>query len=117
MSLLVDTSVWSLAFRRESPPGSPDDSALRAALQGGEQVFISGLVFQDVLQGFAGPKRGLQVPNIESSLWSASLCSPFSSPNSKTTSQQLNSVILAAAEVSRLALLMPCSLNFASAMN
>jgi hypothetical protein len=117
MSLLVDTSVWSLAFRRDIPQGSPDVSALRAALQGGEQVFISGLVLQVVLQGCAGCKRGLQVPPIESSLWSASLRSPFSSPNSKTTSQQLNSVILAAAVVSRLALLMPCSLNFASAMN
>ena len=57
MSLLVDTSVWSLAFRRDTPLGSPEVSALRAALQGGEQVFITGLVLEDVLQGFAAPNK------------------------------------------------------------
>lgn len=57
MSLLVDTSVWSLAFRRDTPLGSPEVSALCAALQGGEQVFLTGLVLQDVLQGFAGPSK------------------------------------------------------------
>lgn len=57
MSLLVDTSVWSLAFRRDGEPGSPQVAALRAALQGSEQVFTTGLVLQEVLQGFAGPKH------------------------------------------------------------
>ncbi len=57
MSLLVDTSVWSLAFRRDGHPGAPEVSALRAALQGAEQVFTTGLVLQEVLQGFVGPKN------------------------------------------------------------
>ena len=57
MSLLVDTSVWSLAFRRDGQQGAPEISALRAALQGAEQVFTTGLVLQEVLQGFAGPKN------------------------------------------------------------
>lgn len=57
MSLLVDTSVWSLAFRRDGQPGVPEVSALRVALQGAEQVFTTGLVLQEVLQGFAGPKN------------------------------------------------------------
>ena len=61
MSLLVDTSVWSLAFRRDTPLGSPEVSALRAALQAGEQVFITGLVLQEVLRGFAGPKNREQL--------------------------------------------------------
>ena len=57
MSLLVDTSVWSLAFRRDSQPGLPEVGALRAALLGAEQVFTTGLVLQEVLQGFAGPNN------------------------------------------------------------
>jgi len=57
VSLLVDTSVWSLSFRRDGQPGAPEVGALRAALQGAEQVFITGLVLQEVLQGFAGPKN------------------------------------------------------------
>lgn len=57
MSLLVDTSVWSLAFRRDGEPGVPEVVALRAALQGAEQVFTTGFVLQEVLQGFAGPKN------------------------------------------------------------
>ncbi len=61
MSLLVDTSVWSLAFRRDGQPGVPEVVALRAALQGAEQVFTTGLVLQEVLQGFAGPKNREQL--------------------------------------------------------
>jgi predicted nucleic acid-binding protein len=57
MSLLVDTSVWSLAFRRDGQPGVPEVVALRGALQGAEQVFTTGLVLQEVLQGFAGPEN------------------------------------------------------------
>jgi predicted nucleic acid-binding protein len=57
VSLLVDTSVWSLAFRRDGQPGAPEVGALHAALLGAEQVFTTGLVLQEVLQGFAGPKN------------------------------------------------------------
>jgi predicted nucleic acid-binding protein len=57
VSLLVDTSVWSLAFRRDGQLDAPEVGALRAALLGAEQVFTTGLVLQDVLQGFAGPKN------------------------------------------------------------
>ena len=61
MSLLVDTSVWSLAFRRDGQPGVPEVVALRGALLGGEQVFTTGLVLQELLQGFAGPKNREQL--------------------------------------------------------
>jgi predicted nucleic acid-binding protein len=57
VSLLVDTSVWSLAFRRDGQPGAPEVGALHAALLGAEQVFTTGLVLQEVLQGFVGPKN------------------------------------------------------------
>jgi predicted nucleic acid-binding protein len=54
--LFVDTSVWSLAFRRDQPPGTPEVQALRRALEGGEIVTTTGLILQEVLQGFAGPR-------------------------------------------------------------
>ena len=56
MSLFVDTSVWSLAFRRDEPSTTPEVQALRRALEGGEIVVTTGLILQELLQGFAGPR-------------------------------------------------------------
>lgn len=56
MSLFVDTSVWSLALRRDEPSGAPEVRALRQALEGGEIVVTTGLILQELLQGFAGPR-------------------------------------------------------------
>ena len=56
MTLLVDTSVWSLAFRREQAPDIPPVGALWRALEGDEIVVTTGLVLQELLQGFAGPR-------------------------------------------------------------
>jgi len=56
MSLLVDASVWSLAFRRDAQAQVPEVLALRNALLGTNQVFSTGLVLQELLQGFSGPK-------------------------------------------------------------
>ena len=56
MSLLVDTSVWSLALRRDAELHVLEVVALRDALLGTDQVFSTGLVLQELLQGFAGPK-------------------------------------------------------------
>ena len=56
MSLLVDTSVWSLALRRDAAQTQPEVAALRTALQGADQVFTTGFVLQELLQGFLGPK-------------------------------------------------------------
>jgi hypothetical protein len=56
VSLLVDTSVWSLALRRDSDLQLPEVVALRNALLGTDQVFSTGFVLQELLQGFAGPK-------------------------------------------------------------
>ena len=56
MSLLVDTSVWSLALRRDGELQTREVVALRNALLGTDQVFSTGLVLQELLQGFAGPK-------------------------------------------------------------
>jgi predicted nucleic acid-binding protein len=56
VTLFVDTSVWSLAFRRDRPSTAPEVSALRAALEGGETIVSTGLILQELLQGFAGPR-------------------------------------------------------------
>lgn len=56
MNLFVDTSVWSLALRRDEPRHEQAVDRLRQALDGGEAVFATGLVLQELLQGFSGPK-------------------------------------------------------------
>jgi predicted nucleic acid-binding protein len=56
MTYLVDTSVWSLALRRDTDSSAPSVSVLRNALLGADQVVTTGLVLQELLQGFAGPK-------------------------------------------------------------
>lgn len=61
MTLLVDTSVWSLALRRDASSPEPQVQALRSALQGEAIVVTTGLVLQELLQGFAGPKARLQI--------------------------------------------------------
>lgn len=57
MNILVDTSVWSLALRRDQPPDVPQVRRLRAALGNGEALFCTGLILQELLQGFDGPKH------------------------------------------------------------
>ena len=56
MTLLVDTSVWSLALRRDGSSESKEVIALREALDGADSVVTTGLVLQEILQGFSGPK-------------------------------------------------------------
>jgi predicted nucleic acid-binding protein len=56
MTLLVDTSVWSLALRRDGAVATPEVAALREAIEGSDVVVTTGLVLQELLQGFNGPK-------------------------------------------------------------
>ena len=56
MNLFVDTSVWSLALRRDSEERRPEVEQLAAALVAGQPTFTTGLVLQELLQGFRGPK-------------------------------------------------------------
>ena len=60
MSLFVDTSVWSLAFRRDGPSREGEVAALRRALETGE-VVVTGLVLQELLQGFSRPKAHAEI--------------------------------------------------------
>jgi predicted nucleic acid-binding protein len=61
VTLLVDTSVWSLAFRRDGDSNSPSVDALRAALAGGDSIVTTGLILQELLQGFAGPRARKEI--------------------------------------------------------
>ena len=56
MSVLVDTSVWSIALRRDQPPAQREIETLRAAIERGE-VCLLGIILQEVLQGFPSPDR------------------------------------------------------------
>jgi predicted nucleic acid-binding protein len=56
LNLLVDTSVWSLALRRNVPAPDPAVDRLRVGLESGEAVFTTGLVLQELLQGLRGPR-------------------------------------------------------------
>ncbi|MEA2891472.1 MAG: hypothetical protein QOI05_2265 [Bradyrhizobium sp.] len=57
MSLFVDTSVWSLALRRDAPVREPEVGMLIQTLEHGETVLTTGLVLQELLHGFAGAKN------------------------------------------------------------
>ena len=61
MNLFVDTSVWSLALRRDQPPANPEVGLLRNALASGDSVITTGLVLQELLQGFSEPKARAQI--------------------------------------------------------
>jgi predicted nucleic acid-binding protein len=61
VSLFVDTSVWSLALRRDAPEAVAQVTALTDALGAGETILTTGLVLQELLQGFAGPKARAQI--------------------------------------------------------
>lgn len=61
MSLFVDTSVWSLALRRDGEDSGPEVGRLREAIMGGERIFTTGIVLQELLQGIRGPKHRHQI--------------------------------------------------------
>ena len=61
MTLLVDTSVWSLALRHDAEVTEPEVHHLKDALLGSEIVVTTGLVLQELLQGFSGAKPSAQI--------------------------------------------------------
>jgi predicted nucleic acid-binding protein len=61
MTLLVDTSVWSLALRRDTQTLEPQVRQLKKALLGSEIIVTTGLILQELLQGFLGPKAQTQI--------------------------------------------------------
>jgi predicted nucleic acid-binding protein len=61
LSLFVDTSVWSLAFRRDMPAAAAERRELTRAIEAGEDLVTTGLVLQELLQGFSGPRNRSQI--------------------------------------------------------
>lgn len=51
MKVIVDTSVWSLAFRRRTPVVHSKVTRLRELIEAGEEVCLLGVILQEVLQG------------------------------------------------------------------
>jgi predicted nucleic acid-binding protein len=56
LNVFVDTSVWSLALRRDRPEDCAQVALLARALDAGDSIFTTGLVLQELLQGFRGPR-------------------------------------------------------------
>lgn len=52
----MDTSVWSLALRRSPPSSAPEVELLESYLKQGDLVVTTGIVLQELLQGFSGPR-------------------------------------------------------------
>jgi len=52
MRVLVDTSVWSLSLRKRGPADHPTVRKLSSLLHDDEDVFLTGLILQEVLQAF-----------------------------------------------------------------
>ena len=62
MSLLVDTSVWSLALRRNLPHDAAEVRELMGALAGNDIVVTTGLILQEILQGFVRDRARTRHP-------------------------------------------------------
>lgn len=73
MKTLVDTSVWSLALRRDAPAALPEIEHLRHLLASGDAVG-TGLILQELLQGFARPPAAVEIVRRFASI-------PFVSPD------------------------------------
>ena len=54
--VLVDTSVWSLLFRRSGPAAAPEVEALKRFLGGQGLVAITGVIAQELFYGLASTK-------------------------------------------------------------
>ncbi|MDO5672258.1 MAG: PIN domain-containing protein [Actinomycetaceae bacterium] len=60
MIILVDTCVWSLAFRRDTPSDHVAVRVLERVLTGSDIVVTTGIIVQELLQGALPSKaRGL----------------------------------------------------------
>ena len=56
MKILVDTSIWSLALRRQTGVVNPEAIALKTIIEQGEDIYLLGIILQEVLQGIRNPK-------------------------------------------------------------
>jgi len=52
LRVLVDTSVWSLSLRKKGPADHPCVRKLEALLTANEDLVLTGVILQEVLQAF-----------------------------------------------------------------
>ena len=50
-----------MALRRDSPSSSKEVQALLRAIESGEAILTTGIVLQELLQGFRGPRAREQI--------------------------------------------------------
>ncbi|HCC68388.1 MAG TPA: hypothetical protein DEP99_00655 [Nitrospiraceae bacterium] len=56
MKVIVDTSIWSLTIRRHAHIQDPDAEILRKMIQQGENIYLLGIILQEILQGVKRPE-------------------------------------------------------------
>src|SRR4030066_2134786 len=56
MRILVDTSIWSLALRRPSGVVNQEVILLKTIIEQGEDIYVLGVILQEVLQGIRNSK-------------------------------------------------------------
>ena len=59
--LFVDTSAWSLLLRRDRPTDHPVVTKLRDAIDGDGAIWTTGLILQELLQGFPRPSSATAI--------------------------------------------------------
>ena len=52
MTVLVDTSVWSLSLRKDGPANHPAVKKLQSLLVDTQNIVLIGIILQEILQGF-----------------------------------------------------------------
>jgi predicted nucleic acid-binding protein len=52
MTILVDTSVWSLSLRKDHPINHPAVKKLQNLLLETQNIVLIGIILQEILQGF-----------------------------------------------------------------
>ena len=60
MTVLPDTSAWSALLRRRRPPVVPEPEVagrLRELIDGEAEVVLTGIVYQEILQGVRSEKQ------------------------------------------------------------
>ena len=57
MTVLVDTSVWSLLYRQKGPRDHPKVQILTSLLNRIEDVTITGSILQEILQAFRSDRQ------------------------------------------------------------
>jgi hypothetical protein len=64
MNLLIDTSVWSEALRRKSKSVNSEDTFLFQIIKNEEEIFLTGIILQEILTGIKNQKLFDNIYNI-----------------------------------------------------